>query len=265
MTTLSQELIERVRGRLAADAAGPGLPTPARVARAVQGEGQVLGDAEVLASGAAADRGDLWRRTARTAAGGPAGHRRPRARARPGAGSTAGAGLERAGIAFRGRVAGAQAGPADGFDRRSPPRRRRALRRRPAAERGAAARRASAGRHGRHLHLAAAAAQAGLHPGRARRRSARSTTTGRTCSPDWSPRGRRCSSPAAPGPARPPCSRPCSAWSRPSERIVLVEDCSELRPDHPHVVRLEGATGQRRGSGSGRAARPRPAGAADAA
>ncbi len=26
---------------------------------------------------------------------------------------------------------------------------------------------------------------------------------------------------------------------RPDERIVLAEDSAELRPDHPHVVRLE--------------------------
>jgi pilus assembly protein CpaF len=35
-----------------------------------------------------------------------------------------------------------------------------------------------------------------------------------------------------------------------SERIVLVEDCSELRPDHPHVVRLEGRPANVEGSGA---------------
>ena len=51
--------------------------------------------------------------------------------------------------------------------------------------------------------------------------------------------GRRSWSAAAPASARPPCSPPCSPWSTPSERLVLVEDASELRPDHPHVVGLE--------------------------
>lgn len=35
----------------------------------------------------------------------------------------------------------------------------------------------------------------------------------------------------------------------PSERIVLVEDASELRPDHPHVVRLEARPPNVEGSG----------------
>jgi pilus assembly protein CpaF len=34
------------------------------------------------------------------------------------------------------------------------------------------------------------------------------------------------------------------------ERIVLVEDSSELRPDHPHVVRLEGHPGNLDGAGA---------------
>ncbi|WP_336275952.1 ATPase, T2SS/T4P/T4SS family [Nocardioides sp. B-3] len=33
----------------------------------------------------------------------------------------------------------------------------------------------------------------------------------------------------------------------PSERLVLVEDASELRPTHPHVLGLGGATGEHRG------------------
>jgi len=35
----------------------------------------------------------------------------------------------------------------------------------------------------------------------------------------------------------------------PSERLVLVEDASELRPDHPHVVRLEARPPNVEGSG----------------
>ena len=34
------------------------------------------------------------------------------------------------------------------------------------------------------------------------------------------------------------------------ERIVLVEDAAELRPDHPHVVRLEARTANAEGAGS---------------
>lgn len=35
----------------------------------------------------------------------------------------------------------------------------------------------------------------------------------------------------------------------PSERLVLVEDCAELTPDHPHVVRLEGRPANQEGRG----------------
>jgi pilus assembly protein CpaF len=34
------------------------------------------------------------------------------------------------------------------------------------------------------------------------------------------------------------------------ERIVIVEDCSELRPEHPHVVRLEGRGANIEGAGA---------------
>ena len=36
----------------------------------------------------------------------------------------------------------------------------------------------------------------------------------------------------------------------PGERIVLVEDSGELRPDHPHVVRLEARHGNVEGRGA---------------
>jgi pilus assembly protein CpaF len=36
----------------------------------------------------------------------------------------------------------------------------------------------------------------------------------------------------------------------PSERVVLVEDASELRPDHPHVVGLEARTANVEGAGA---------------
>jgi pilus assembly protein CpaF len=36
----------------------------------------------------------------------------------------------------------------------------------------------------------------------------------------------------------------------PDERLVIVEDSAELRPDHPHVVRLEGRPPNQEGAGS---------------
>ncbi|MEY9968136.1 pilus assembly protein CpaF [Streptacidiphilus sp. MAP12-16] len=36
----------------------------------------------------------------------------------------------------------------------------------------------------------------------------------------------------------------------PTERLVIVEDSAELRPDHPHVVRLEGRLPNQEGAGS---------------
>ena len=45
------------------------------------------------------------------------------------------------------------------------------------------------------------------------------------------------------------CCPPCSAWSGTRERIVLAEDSAELRPDHPHVVRLEGRPANQEGAG----------------
>ena len=51
----------------------------------------------------------------------------------------------------------------------------------------------------------------------------------------------------------------------PRERVVLVEDSGELRPAHPHVVRLEARPPNVEGAGRGRPARPGAPGAADAA
>ena len=36
----------------------------------------------------------------------------------------------------------------------------------------------------------------------------------------------------------------------PGERLVVVEDSAELRPDHPHVVRLEGRQANQEGTGA---------------
>ena len=51
----------------------------------------------------------------------------------------------------------------------------------------------------------------------------------------------------------------------PAERVVLVEDAAELRPDHPHVVGLEARTANVEGVGAIELRDPGPAGAADAA
>ncbi len=51
----------------------------------------------------------------------------------------------------------------------------------------------------------------------------------------------------------------------PRERLVIVEDSSELRPKHPHVVNLESRPGERRGQRGDLAAGPGPASPADAA
>ena len=51
----------------------------------------------------------------------------------------------------------------------------------------------------------------------------------------------------------------------PTERLVLVEDASELRPDHPHVVGPGGAPRQHRGRRRDHAAHPGAPGAPDAA
>ena len=50
----------------------------------------------------------------------------------------------------------------------------------------------------------------------------------------------------------------------PGERMVVVEDSRELRPDHPHVVSLEGRPGERRGPRRDRPDRSGPSVAADA-
>ena len=78
--------------------------------------------------------------------------------------------------------------------------------------------------------------------------------------------GLRSSSPAAPAPARRPCSstparpgrpgRAASSWSRTP---------ASSRRDHPHVVRLEARPPNIEGAGGVDAARPGPPGAADAA
>ncbi|MFF0399372.1 ATPase, T2SS/T4P/T4SS family [Streptomyces sp. NPDC005248] len=49
------------------------------------------------------------------------------------------------------------------------------------------------------------------------------------------------------------------------ERIVLAEDSAELRPDHPHVVRLESRPAQPGRGGPGDLAGPGASGVADAA
>ena len=51
----------------------------------------------------------------------------------------------------------------------------------------------------------------------------------------------------------------------PGERLVVVEDSRELRPDHPHVVSLEGRPANAEGRGRDRPDRPGPPVAADAA
>ena len=69
------------------------------------------------------------------------------------------------------------------------------------------------------------------------------------CWPRWSRPGSRSSSPAAPARARPPCCPRCCRATDPRERLVLVEDSSELRPDHPHVVGLEARPANVEGAG----------------
>ena len=51
----------------------------------------------------------------------------------------------------------------------------------------------------------------------------------------------------------------------PGERIVLAEDSAELRPDHPHVVRLEARPANQEGAGLVALRGPGAPGAADAA
>ena len=51
----------------------------------------------------------------------------------------------------------------------------------------------------------------------------------------------------------------------PAERLVVVEDASELRPDHPHVVGLEARPANLEGAGGVVGPGPGPAGAPDAA
>ena len=50
----------------------------------------------------------------------------------------------------------------------------------------------------------------------------------------------------------------------PHERLVVVEDTTELRPDHPHVVGLEARPANVEGAGADRPPHAGPAGAADA-
>ena len=50
----------------------------------------------------------------------------------------------------------------------------------------------------------------------------------------------------------------------PQERLLVVEDAEELRPRHPHVVRLVARPANIEGAGGVTAARPGPAGPADA-
>ena len=52
-------------------------------------------------------------------------------------------------------------------------------------------------------------------------------------------RGSTSSSPAAPAPARRPCSTCCRSFIPEDERIVTIEDAVELQLQQDHVVRLE--------------------------
>ena len=99
--------------------------------------------------------------------------------------------------------------------------------------------------------LAAGAARRGLHPRRAGRRRHADRGRRRPAAARWSPRrlaflvsggtGTRQDHPARRA-ARPWSTRP-SGWS-------LVEDASELRPDHPHVVGLEARPANVEGAGA---------------
>ncbi len=150
----------------------------------------------------------------------------------------------------RRRRGGAAPGPAAGVDRRAAARRRHALRRPEARRRHPVPRRARTRGPTGHQHLAAGPARRRLHPRRARRRRHGGRRASASCSTRCWPRDSPSSSAAAPAPARRPCWRRCSPGCRPSERVVVVEDASELRPDHPHVVALEGRPANVEGAGA---------------
>ena len=192
------------------------------------------------------------------------GHRRAGDRARPGVGGP----RRRAGAdrrALPGRGGRAPARPAAGRGGRAAAGRRPALGGRPAAGRHPAARGAAAG--GRRL---APACRCGWC-GRGRSRLAELVAAGTV-----PPGGDRLLRAAAGRPAVVPDQRrhglrQDDAAERllglvgPDERIVLAEDSAELRPDHPHVVRLETRPANQEGAGRVDAAGPGAAGAADAA
>ena len=73
---------------------------------------------------------------------------------------------------------------------------------------------------------------------------------GAAVAPGRLPPGWRSSSPAAPARARPRCWPRCSGEVDADERMVVVEDASELRPDHPHVVALEARPANIEGAGA---------------
>ena len=94
-------------------------------------------------------------------------------------------------------------------------------------------------------------------PGAHARRPGRAGTVteeGRGCWPRWCGTGWRSWSAAAPAPARPRCSQRCCRWSTRPSGWSLVEDASELRPDHPHVVGLEARPANIEGAGGDRRA-----------
>ena len=202
--------------------------------------GAVLGDTAVLRLAGRVHDDLVGAGPARAAAGRPGGHRRAGQR-RARCGSTGAPGCSERPVALGGadevrrlaqRLA---AGCGRRLDDGQPVRRRAAARRHPAA-RGAAA-----GGDRRAVPVAADVPAAAVHarrPGRAAARcpAGRAAAGGDRGAPGWPTW-----SPAAPAPARPPCSPRCSALVPPTERIVLVEDAAELRPVHPHVVAPAGA------------------------
>ena len=242
------EVVEQVRERLARD----GAPlSPAHVGRrALRDEGRPVGDATVLAVLDVLRRDVLGagplepllraRRGDRRAGQRPgAGLRRPRRRAR----------ADRGPVPRRRRRTPARA--AAGRRRRATARRRHAVRRPAAARRHPVPRGARAAGPARHAALAPGPAPAGLHPRRAGRRRHGLRGGGRPAPPDRRAAGSRSWSAAAPGSGKTTLLTALLSLVDPTHRLVLVEDASELRPDHPHVVGARGPAGERRGRGRG--------------
>ena len=185
---------------------------------------------------------------ARAAAPSRRGHRRPGQRCRPG--------LDRPRCRARAhrdrlsrRPVRAPARPAAGRRRRSPPRRRLALRRPAAARRLPLPRRAGAAVPAGHRAVAARPAAAGLHPGRAGRGRRRRPRTGRRCSSRWCSAGWPFLISGGTGSGKTTLLNALLSLVAPEERLVLVEDASELRPDHAHVVALEARPANIEGAG----------------